>query len=101
MFLGDQEKKDGTVSIQFKDLKHNSNLGDYNGPLKNLVNTKTSQITLAYNIVTRINCSLLSTPSFISYLRSGMDINLTIDINFTGSNGTYTDYRSLHYLIME
>ena len=98
MFLDDQGKKDGTVSIQFKDLKHNSNLGDYNGPLKNLINTKTSQITLAHNIVARINCGLVSTPSFISYLRSGMNINLTIGIDFTGSNGTYTDYRSLHYL---
>jgi hypothetical protein len=27
-----------------------------------------------------------------------MNINLTIGIDFTGSNGTYTDYRSLHYL---
>jgi hypothetical protein len=27
-----------------------------------------------------------------------MNINLTIGIDFTGSNGVYTDYRSLHYL---
>jgi hypothetical protein len=73
-------------------------LGSYNGQTNSLISSKTSQVRLAHNLTATINCSVTSTPSFISYLRSGMNINLTIGIDFTGSNGTYTDYRSYHYL---
>ena len=98
MFLNSSGKGTNNISIEFKDLKHNASLGNYNGPVSNLINSKNSEITLLHNIKANINCGLIVTPTFISYLRSGMNINLTIGIDFTGSNGTYTDYRSLHYL---
>ena len=36
--------------------------------------------------------------SFIDYLRGGMQINLTVAIDFTGSNGNPNNVNSLHYL---
>ena len=98
MFLNTGGKSNNTISIEFKDVKHKTALGNYNGPINSLITSKTSTITLTHNLSATINCSVTSTPSFISYLRSGMNINLTIGIDFTGSNGTYTDYRSYHYL---
>ena len=98
MFLSSKGKASNLVSIEFKDLKHGTNLGNYNGPVKNLIDSKTSQVILINNLTATINCNIVLNPSFISYLRSGMNINLTICIDFTGSNGAYTDYRSLHYL---
>ena len=98
MFLNTGGKSSNTISIEFKDVKHKTALGNYNGPINSLISSKTSTITLTHNLSATINCSVTSTPSFISYLRSGMNINLTIGIDFTGSNGTYTDYRSYHYL---
>jgi hypothetical protein len=98
MFLNTGKNSSNNISIDFKDVKHKSNLGNYNGQINSLISSKTSQVRLAHNLNATINCSIMSTPSFISYLRSGMNINLTIGIDFTGSNGTYTDYRSYHYL---
>ena len=98
MFLNTGKNSSHNISIDFKDVKHKSNLGNYNGQINSLISSKTSQVRLAHNLNATINCSVMSTPSFISYLRSGMNINLTIGIDFTGSNGTYTDYRSYHYL---
>ena len=98
MFLSTKGKADNIVSVEFKDVKHSITLGNYNGPVQNLINSKTSQVNLLHNLTATINCNVVLNPSFISYLRSGMNINLTIGIDFTGSNGTYTDYRSLHYL---
>ena len=98
MFLSTKGKPINTVRIEFKDVKHSAVLGNYNGVIQNLINAKSTQINLAHNITATINCNVILNPSFISYLRSGMNINLTIGIDFTGSNGAYTDYRSYHYL---
>ena len=98
MFLNTNGKTNNTISIEFKDKKHGATLGSYNGPVQNLISSKTSTVNCSHNITATINCNLVLKPSFISYLRSGMNINLTIGIDFTGSNGSYTDYRSLHYL---
>ena len=37
-------------------------------------------------------------PSFYDFLRSGWQINLTVAVDFTASNGNITDYTSLHYI---
>ena len=39
-------------------------------------------------------------PTFIDYLHSGLEFNLIIGIDFTGSNGTPKDSRSLHSLVL-
>lgn len=37
-------------------------------------------------------------PSFVDYLRSGLQLNLIVAIDFTGSNGSPTANTSLHYI---
>lgn len=36
--------------------------------------------------------------SFVDYLRGGLQVSLSVAIDFTGSNGTPTDPRSLHFM---
>ena len=86
------------VSIEIKDVVHNSTLGEYRGPISRLLVPDAIEIALSHNIKALIKGIVESNPSFISYLRSGMNINLTIGIDFTGSNGHYKDEPSYHYL---
>ena len=37
-------------------------------------------------------------PTFLDYLRGGLQLNLSVAIDFTGSNGVPTYPTSLHYL---
>lgn len=37
-------------------------------------------------------------PTFVDYLRGGLELNMVIAIDFTGSNGTPTQPTSLHYM---
>eukprot|EP00347_Sterkiella_histriomuscorum_P001485 403371854 len=41
---------------------------------------------------------LVEKPSFIEYLRSGWQISLTVAIDFTASNGEFSQPNSLHFL---
>ena len=36
-------------------------------------------------------------PSFLEFIQGGMQLNFTVAIDFTGSNGPPSDPRSLHY----
>ena len=86
------------VSIEIRDVVHNSSLGEYRGPISRLLVPDAIEVALSHNIKAQIKGIVESNPSFISYLRSGMNINLTIGIDFTGSNGHYKDEPSYHYL---
>ena len=44
------------------------------------------------------NFQLNTRPSFVDYLRSGLELNLIVAIDFTGSNGAPTAPSSLHYI---
>lgn len=37
-------------------------------------------------------------PNFMDYLRGGLELNLSVAIDFTGSNGTPSHPNSLHYM---
>jgi len=90
--------EENNVKIEIKDITHNIILGDFKGAIARLLVPDSIEVALIHNKIAYINCSLVNQPSFIGYLRAGMNINLTIGIDFTGSNGIYTDSRSLHYL---
>ena len=99
MFLNTNGKaEENNVIIDIKDVKHKTKIGDFKGAIARLLVPDAIEITLNHNNKANIKCTLFSQPSFIGYLRSGMNINLTVGIDFTGSNGAYTDSRSLHYL---
>ena len=86
------------VSIQIMDIIHNRILGEYKGPISRLLVPDSIEIALVKNLKVLIKCIVEKHYTFISYLRSGMNINLTIGIDFTGSNGHYLDEPSYHYL---
>ena len=90
--------EENNVLIEIKDVKHKINLGNYKGPISQLLVPDTIEVSLNHNNKAYIKCNLISQPTFIGYLRAGMNINLTIGIDFTGSNGSYTSPTSLHYL---
>ena len=85
------------LSIQISDAKHNKKLGEYSGPLAPLINVNTP-LRLQSNLNAMINIDAIKNYSFIDYLRGGMQINLTVAIDFTGSNGPPNMPNSLHYL---
>ena len=89
--------EENNVLIEVKDFRHKNTLGSYNGPIAQLLIPDEIQVILKNNNRLNIKCCLKVEPTFIDYLRTGMSINLTIGIDFTGSNGDYTQSNSLHY----
>lgn len=90
--------EENIVCIEINDELHKKKLGEYRGPISRLLVPDAIEIALLHNIKLLIKCVVENRPTFISYLRSGMKINLTIGIDFTGSNGHYKDEPSYHYL---
>ena len=92
------DNTDSSLSIEIFDILHKRGMGNYQGTYSILKNTNHFEIVLNNNIRAYFNCKVENHPTFISYLRSGINIGLTIGIDFTGSNGHYKDPPSLHYL---
>ena len=92
------DNTDSSISIEIFDILHKRGMGNYQGAYSILKNTNHFEIVLTNNIRAYFNCKVENHPTFISYLRSGINIGLTIGIDFTGSNGHYKDPPSLHYL---
>ena len=92
------DNTDSSISIEIFDILHKRGMGNYQGTYSVLKNTNHFEIVLTNNIRAYFNCKVENHPTFISYLRSGINIGLTIGIDFTGSNGHYKDPPSLHYL---
>ena len=92
------DNTDSSISIEIFDILHKRGMGNYQDTYSILKNTNHFEIVLTNNIRAYFNCKVENHPTFISYLRSGINIGLTIGIDFTGSNGHYKDPPSLHYL---
>jgi hypothetical protein len=86
------------IRIEFSDILHKKEVGNFEGYFSNIINNGHFEIVLINNNRAIINCKVEIHPTFVSYLRSGINIGLTIGIDFTGSNGHYKDPPSLHYL---
>ena len=93
----DGKYENSFVNIELFDAKHSKKMGEYSGPLKPLINNNTA-VKLTSSSTANINIDAIKNYSFIDYLRGGMQINLWVAIDFTGSNGNPTLPNSLHYL---
>ena len=90
--------KENIVSIEFNDHIHKQKLGEFHGPISRLLGNEATEVILSHNLKGNIKCEIFCNYSFVSYLKSGMNISLSIGIDFTGSNGHYKDKISYHYL---
>ena len=52
----------------------------------------------AYGEIFVDECAIAHFPTFIEYLRGGLQMNLAVSVDFTGSNGNPRDPKSLHYM---
>ena len=81
-------------------------IGYYTTTLADLASGETRQVKLRHPtgstkevgslVVDR--CEIEVQPSFVDFLHGGMQINLMLAVDFTGSNGVATQSNSLHYL---
>ena len=94
----DQNMENNLIEVAVMDPYHNKVLGRYNGPISGLLNVgQTIQLGSGGNTA-NISIEKAKNYTFLDYLRGGMQINLTVAIDFTGSNGDPTKPFSLHYL---
>ena len=99
MYLNTNGKaEENIVSIEIIDVKRKITIGEYKGTISRLMVPDALEIALNNRNTAHIKCVVETNYSFISYLHSGMIINLTIGIDFTGSNGHYLDGISYHYI---
>ena len=85
------------IEISIFDSFYNKNLGKYSGTLSNIVNKETI-IDLGSGKSAKVKMESLKNYAFLDYIRGGTQINLTIGIDFTGSNGLPSKPNSLHYI---
>ena len=72
-------------------------LGQCERPLSSLIN-KNTIVKLKQGLTANIKINEIKNYSFLDYLRCGMEINLTVAIDFTISNRSPNDEMSLHFL---
>ena len=85
------------VDISFFNSFHKKSLGKYSGPLSSLLN-QGKAVKLGTSNNGTISMEQIKNYTFLDYIRGGMQINLTVAIDFTGSNGDPSKPNSLHYL---
>ena len=89
------------INIELFDSKTNKTLGEYFGNLQALINSNTEIKLKSSAGSATINVDAIKNYSFLDYLRGGMQINLWVAIDFTGSNGIPSSPTSLHYIGVE
>ena len=69
--------------------------------LFDLINEKKAKKGNSYKNSGKIQvsrCDIVVEPSFVDYIQGGTNINFSVAVDFTASNGDPRDARSLHYL---
>jgi hypothetical protein len=93
----DLDYNSNNVEISINDPYHNKALAYYSGPLGKLLNNgETLNIIGGKNA--HISIEVMKNYHFLDYIRGGMQINLVVGIDFTGSNGNPQNPNSLHYI---
>lgn len=72
-----------------------------NAELMNLVNEeklKNKASYIAKGVLRVENIDIMEELTFLDYIRNGTQMHFGVAIDFTASNGVFTDPKSLHYL---
>ena len=93
----DRNPEESEICISFDDAMHKKHLGECNKTISALIN-KNTKVELKQNISAYINIEAIKNYSFIDYLKGGIEINLTVAIDFTTSNRPINDKLSHHFL---
>ena len=87
------------INLAFYDFK-NKNVANINTNIQELINRKAFDIKMSKNRTFTVtsNSRITKNFTFIDYLKAGVQIGLSIAIDFTGSNGNPNDPKSLHFI---
>jgi hypothetical protein len=90
-------KKDGdttgTILVSVADIINTQDAEDEEIPVAAMSNVKLSPSVPQISLGTK-----KSGPTFVDYIKGGCEINLSVAIDFTGSNGDPRDPSTLHYI---
>ena len=90
--------KDNMINVIFYNSSRKS-CGNFNLNLFEFTNDKLFEINVKGNKFIILSKSILTKSyTFVDYLSSGIEIGLSVAIDFTNSNGYPKDERSLHYI---
>ena len=87
------------MTFAFYDCKNKVVLTE-NTSIQELINQKQFSLKMSKKrtfTITSLSC-ITKNFTFVDYLKAGVQIGLSIAIDFTGSNGNCNDPRSLHYI---
>ncbi|MBO6244043.1 MAG: hypothetical protein J6O41_05725, partial [Clostridia bacterium] len=87
---------ENNVEVAIYDYYNSKELGKFSGPLSQIVN-KEVNINLGESKSARIEAEVVKNYIFLDYICGGMQINLTVAVDFTASNGNPDNPMSLHY----
>ena len=93
----DLNLESNNIEISISNAFYNKILGKYSGNLSNILNKETL-IDLGSGKSAKVKMESLKNYAFLDYIRGGTQINLTVGIDFTGSNGLPSKPSSLHYI---
>lgn len=93
----DADYNANNVEIEFSEPYYNKKLGHYSGALSKLINNETI-VNMGPIKTAKISVEVAKRYAFLDYIRGGMQMNLTVAIDFTGSNGNPSSPQSLHYI---
>jgi hypothetical protein len=93
----DENYKANRLCIELQDAQRNKNIGEHTCCLSSLILNKYT-VKFDNSISGTLFIDPIKNYSFIDYLRGGLQIKLSIAIDFTASNLPPDDPKSLHYL---
>ena len=103
----DDKSEINDIKFQFQLYRHSKNgnhrlLATYDTTVMNFIEFD-EVITLRGHrddeyFISKSKASLITIPSFLDYINAGLDMNLVVGVDFTGSNGNPNYPNSLHYI---
>ena len=93
----DVDYNTNNLEVAICDPYHNKIFGNFTGSLAKLISNG-AVINAGAGKSIKIAVEALKNYGFLDYIRGGMQINLTVAIDFTGSNGNPSQPNSLHYI---